>query len=244
MARRKATPAQLRALAKGRKKMAAKRRAKKKATKRTTRPRKKTTRRRNPAGYKYSTIRLRTKNDTSGNPRRIFVVLSRGSIVGIFDEGYSGEHAITVKAMRDSYAGVTIDVTPTEYREMKKLAGRGSWDSSSQTYVYDRNPRRRNPVHTQAPGSYLKARSVLRPPRQNPRRKTGPGYRGFVIASVKPGTTGRVEFWDGQKFGPFSNAATYSMKKNAEYAAKKCRRRCAVGSVNTAPADFAKALLG
>jgi len=231
MPKRKATAAQLRNLAKGRKKLAAMRKAGKRPVRKRTA--KKAPRRRNPnIGEKatpreYSTIRLRAKNDASGNPRRIFIALAHGNPKGVFDEGYSGEHAIPDEAMRRAYIGLTIDVTPSEYNY---------WKKASKEF-------KENPAY----GNFMNARNVLRTGRTTnparPRKKTRPGLRGLVLASLKPGT-GRVEFWSGKKWGTFKDAMTFTTEKSARYAAVKRARRSAIGSVNKAPAEFAKVLRG
>lgn len=65
-------------------------------------------------------IRLNARNDTNGNPRRVFVVLEAGRAVAAFDEGYSGTHAIP-EAVRHLYQGQTFDTTATERRDLLKI---------------------------------------------------------------------------------------------------------------------------
>jgi hypothetical protein len=102
-------------------------------------------------------------------------------------------------------------------------------------------PKKRNPAY----GNFMTARNVLRTGRTtNPARKSGPGYKGFVVAAFKPGTQ-RVEWWNGKSWGTHAGAATYMSKLNAEYAARNhCNRYdCAVTSVNKAGADIRTAIL-
>ncbi len=218
--KRKATAAQLRNLAKGRAKLKAMRKAGTVATRRR-RP----TRRnpcvpaahRNPAGYKYSTIRLRTTNDTNGNPRRIFVVLSRGNLAGLFDEGYSGEHSIPDKQMRESYGGLTFDITPGEYRALKKMAKEGV---------------KGNPAF----GNFLTARNVLKTGRTtNPqKRRVVPSGRRvpqhYVIASIDPRPPNRIVYWGHFGWGPAGKAMIFPSATTARNIAEKKMKRTAVGA--------------
>lgn len=66
-------------------------------------------------------IKLRCKNDTNGNPRRVFVVFHAGRMIDAIDEGYSGYMALTSKY--PEFAGKPIDefdTTPTERRRLLK----------------------------------------------------------------------------------------------------------------------------
>jgi hypothetical protein len=59
-------------------------------------------------------------NNTNGNPRRVFVVVNTGgAVVGAYDEGYSGEGAVT-----KHFPGIAIvgrfNITPAQYRELLK----------------------------------------------------------------------------------------------------------------------------
>jgi len=69
---------------------------------------------------KYQTIRLNAGNDINGNPRRLYTVLKEGFIVAVYNEDYSGHYAITNKVHRRAYAGLTIDIRPTEYKWLLK----------------------------------------------------------------------------------------------------------------------------
>lgn len=67
-------------------------------------------------------IRLRAKNDRNGNPRRVFVAIEDGDVKGVFDEGYSGSAAVPESFGK--WRGITIDVTPSEYRRVLKVRGK------------------------------------------------------------------------------------------------------------------------
>lgn len=71
-------------------------------------------------GYPVGTvIKLRAPLDRNGNPRRVYVRLVKGAVVGAWDEGFEGEQAIPAGYL-DEYAGVVIDVSPKEYRHWLK----------------------------------------------------------------------------------------------------------------------------
>ena len=72
-------------------------------------------------------IKLRAKNDSNGNPRRVYVMLdSDGSIVGAAEEGYEGHGAIArlPGASGVKYTPVEFDTTPAEYRRIVREFGR------------------------------------------------------------------------------------------------------------------------
>ncbi len=62
-------------------------------------------------------IRLNAGNNRNGNPRRVFVEISKGAITGTWDEGYDGSGAIPARK-RNKWSGLTIDTTPAEYRDL------------------------------------------------------------------------------------------------------------------------------
>ncbi len=69
-------------------------------------------------------LHLRADNNQSGNPRRLYVLISAadGNVIGVVDEGYLGRGAIPA-AWRAQYAcveGPAIAITPSEYRDWKK----------------------------------------------------------------------------------------------------------------------------
>ncbi len=67
---------------------------------------------------KFSTVRFNAGNDSCGNPRRVFVVFCKGEIIASYNEEYRGEKAIYNRYHRAAYCGVTIMVTPKEYKDL------------------------------------------------------------------------------------------------------------------------------
>lgn len=62
-------------------------------------------------------IHLKAKNDTNGNPRRLYLILDNDSdAVDAVDEGYKGRGALD-EHYEGVPIGVTIQVTPKEYRD-------------------------------------------------------------------------------------------------------------------------------
>jgi len=64
-------------------------------------------------------IRLRTKHDVNGNPRRLFVLLENGNIKNVWDECYLGDLAVPAE-YRALWSGTTFDITPSQYRALLK----------------------------------------------------------------------------------------------------------------------------
>ena len=63
-------------------------------------------------------LHLRTTNDTSGNPRRVFVGLdSSGHVVRVTDEGYYGRPEWVRALNARGTWELPVNVTPREYRE-------------------------------------------------------------------------------------------------------------------------------
>jgi hypothetical protein len=69
-------------------------------------------------------LHLRAKNDTSGNPRRVYVVFQGGRITNVVDEGYRGLGALP-KDQQNKIAA-QIDTTPAERKALLKQFGRGN----------------------------------------------------------------------------------------------------------------------
>jgi hypothetical protein len=64
-------------------------------------------------------IRIKTKNDINGNPRRGWLrTTSAGQVLGWIEEGYEGGAAIRGY---DDGESVAIIVTPSEYKRLRKL---------------------------------------------------------------------------------------------------------------------------
>jgi hypothetical protein len=233
MPKRKATAAQLRNLAKGRKKLAAMRRAGTVGKKRATRP----TRRnpcvpaahRNPRAGVYSTVRLAAPNDSNGNPRRLFLAMKGGEPVGVFDEGYEGKAAIPDQKMRDGWQGITIAVPASEYRE---------WLKTYRALGMTGSVKKRNPAY----GNFMTARNVLRTGRTTNPKPRAPGTPAprlhWVVASADPKAKpsgSRIQWWTGKDWAnSYRQAAEFSDSKNASYVARKmCNRKCAVVKYGT-----------
>lgn len=234
--KRKATPAQLRNLAKGRKKLAAMR----KAGTVTTRRRRPTRRNpcvpaahRNPRANIYSTVRLAAPNDANGNPRRLFLVMKGGEPVGVFDEEYGGKEAITDKKMRDGWQGITIAVSASEYNGWLK------------TYRDPRLGIKHNPAY----GNFMDARNVLKTGRTtNPqKRRLVPSGRRvpqhYIIASIDPRPPNRIVYWGAFGWGPTGKAVIFSSATEArKIAEKKMKRPAAVVKPKTAERLIREAL--
>lgn len=63
-------------------------------------------------------LHLRATNDTSGNPRRVFVGLdSSGHVVIVTDEGYDGRPGWVRDLNARGTWELPVNVTPREYRE-------------------------------------------------------------------------------------------------------------------------------
>jgi len=70
-------------------------------------------------------IKLYTKNDRNGNPRRVFVFLRpSGTIAFAVDEGYKGRGAVSPEYIPNSAEISEFQTTPTEYRSILKLWGK------------------------------------------------------------------------------------------------------------------------
>jgi len=69
-------------------------------------------------------IKIKTKNDFSGNPRRGWLIIDASAqVVGWFDEDY-GNWADSENPYRDiaSQSGESISVEPAEYKRIRKRA--------------------------------------------------------------------------------------------------------------------------
>lgn len=61
-------------------------------------------------------IRLSTRNDRNGNPRRVYVALVGGYFIGAWDEGYAGYGAVPAFLADKAKYCLTLEVTLDEYR--------------------------------------------------------------------------------------------------------------------------------
>lgn len=62
-------------------------------------------------------IRLSAANDVNGNPRRAFVAILEGNIVGAWDEGYYGTDCVPTELRHKAVHAPTFAVMPKEYRD-------------------------------------------------------------------------------------------------------------------------------
>ena len=69
-------------------------------------------------------LHLKTKNDVNGNPRRLYVALLDGVILGVVNEGYQGSGAIPEawKTEGGNYP-LDLDITPGQYQRIKRQYG-------------------------------------------------------------------------------------------------------------------------
>lgn len=73
----------------------------------------------------YTIQRLYTKNDSNGNPRRVFLVygLQKGEmrLHGVYEEGYLGRQAVPQEIRDNASTYLDVEITPREYRRLLKL---------------------------------------------------------------------------------------------------------------------------
>jgi hypothetical protein len=68
-------------------------------------------------------FKVNAGNDTNGNPRRGWVILSSrtGELEGFVDEGYRGTGALDVRGHKEVPGNLEIEVKPSVYRELRRL---------------------------------------------------------------------------------------------------------------------------
>jgi len=70
----------------------------------------------------YIVQNFRTKNDTNGNPRRVFVVhtIRDGEVIlfGVYDEGYKGYYAVPEHVRAYATQLFDVEITPREYKRI------------------------------------------------------------------------------------------------------------------------------
>lgn len=67
-------------------------------------------------------VRVKTKNDTNGNPRRGWIQFAEdGSLLQFIDEGYQGRGAISELVMNGEADTIALTIEPSEYKRLKKL---------------------------------------------------------------------------------------------------------------------------
>lgn len=71
----------------------------------------------------FTAIKIQTKNDSNGNPRRGWLVYQNNSLAAYVDEGYLGNLALR-QAFGDAVEVLfpSIDVSPGELRRLKDAA--------------------------------------------------------------------------------------------------------------------------
>lgn len=70
---------------------------------------------------------LCTHNDRNGNPRRLYVLVSDGQRVAVWDEGYQGHHAVPGIWRDAAYNAERIDIPPKLYRELLRELPSPKW---------------------------------------------------------------------------------------------------------------------
>jgi len=70
-------------------------------------------------------IKLKTKNDKNGNPRRVFILLQGEQIIQAWDQGCSGHHAVPEQYRQMAYDAPAFITTPGQYREILKHYRKG-----------------------------------------------------------------------------------------------------------------------
>ena len=63
-------------------------------------------------------IRLKTKNDMNGNPRRLFVLIVNGMVKTVWDEGYAGQNSMPERYI-SLWKGTTFGISIGEYNSWK-----------------------------------------------------------------------------------------------------------------------------
>ena len=69
-------------------------------------------------GTGLSTICIQTRHTTGGKARRIYQVLSGGSVIAIYEDNDDLEQCINNKEHRDAYNGTVIEVTVGAYNNL------------------------------------------------------------------------------------------------------------------------------
>jgi hypothetical protein len=95
-----------------------------------------------------------------------------------------------------------------------------------------------------------KKRSTRRTAKNPRRKKYGPahGYRGFGIARIQPGTSGKLQYlvsYTPKTWGAHKEALSFASQSTAKYAAEQCGFQCAVVPLaQNNDVEVAKMLLG
>ncbi len=74
----------------------------------------------------YMVIHVKAPNDSNGNPKRLYLVLENGVVMGAVNEGYDGAHALDVykdgPKMRAEIA-TYINVQANEHKRLMREHG-------------------------------------------------------------------------------------------------------------------------
>ena len=67
-------------------------------------------------------IRLNAGHTTSGNPKRIYVLMNTGGgLEGAWDEGYSGHNAVPAQYRQLALSARMFETSNREYKEMLRI---------------------------------------------------------------------------------------------------------------------------
>lgn len=68
-------------------------------------------------------LHLVAPNDTSGNPRRLYLFISSQEPIGVWDEGYEGAECLPPSLQDYGKVAPQIRITAGEYKRLKKERG-------------------------------------------------------------------------------------------------------------------------
>ena len=69
----------------------------------------------------HSVVLFKAANDRNGNPRRVFCAFDQfGQLVGAWDEGYSGHHAVPPELRNSAAVCHAVAVSQSTYRSLLK----------------------------------------------------------------------------------------------------------------------------
>ena len=75
--------------------------------------------------HAYAMLHLRAPHDRNGNPRHLFVLISRKGdatyVSGVWNEGYDGPNAVPGPYRDMAHNACLVNVSPAEYRRYKML---------------------------------------------------------------------------------------------------------------------------
>ena len=66
-------------------------------------------------------LHLCAKNDSNGNPRRLFVLSNEdGRFIAVWDEGYKGSDAVPGEFRKDAYLAQRLDIPTAQYNKLRR----------------------------------------------------------------------------------------------------------------------------